>query len=238
MEPTRSKFGLFYILYFVFVYLNLTAVWFYGVSFFRRVTHGDFIVTLLAALAPELKSVAPMPTTEGCIVLANHVNWSDFVIDICLVERGCYVSRNVLWYIFFPGSWIRAKLFGDCVFFKRGKTSSKGPLYEQVEDKVREGRAVIVYAEGTRNPQRKKLPLKLGLVKLAYEKNLDVVISMTADKADIFDEHRFVVTFHVPIVNKKSDVLKPKDFHDLTAFVDTVQREWDRLWADLFGGSS
>ena len=179
-----------------------------------------------------------MPTNQGCLVLANHVNWSDFVIDICLVERGVYVSRNVLWYIFFPGSWIRAFLYRDCIFFKRGRSASKAPLYKAVEDYVSANRAVIVYAEGTRNPTRKKLPLKMGLVKLAYEKQFPVFVSMTADKADIFDEHRFIVTFGVPIINKKSPLIHPRDYIDLTSFVDAVQRHWDRIWDDLFPNSN
>ena len=61
-----------------------------------------------------------------------------------------------------------------------------------MERSVSEKRAVIVYVEGTRNPSRKKIPLKMGLVKLAYEKNIPLFVSMTSDKCDIFDEHRFV----------------------------------------------
>jgi len=198
--------------------------------------HKNFLDSLLVWLNPDIKEVAPMPTDRGCLALCNHVNWSDFVIDICLVENGVYVSRNLLKFIFFPGSILRQLLFGDCIFFQRGGKSahSKSHLYKQVEEKcLNENRCIIVYVEGTRNPKKQKLPLKVGLLKLAYEKKIPVFVSMTTDKTSIFDETNFIVTFRVPIINKKSPIIDPLQFSDLSSFLAQVQSHWDSLWSQL-----
>jgi len=97
MAQYTSSFGLVFILYFVFVYLQVTALtflvrwclWKCGLS--ARPTHREFVEALLRALRPVIKECPPMPTEEGCLVLANHVNWSDFVIDICLVRQRFFV---------------------------------------------------------------------------------------------------------------------------------------------------
>ncbi|KAJ8605826.1 hypothetical protein CTAYLR_000596 [Chrysophaeum taylorii] len=231
--------GVLYIFYLVGVGLNLTACWFLVKTIVAVVLgrpkpkHSEFTEALLSFLSPKVLEVETAPTNDGCIVLANHVNWSDFVIDICLVPRGVYVSRNVLKFLFFPGSIFRDLLFGDCIFFKRGNKESKPQLYKQVVDKVNEGRSVIVYPEGTRNPSRKKMNLKLGLVKLAFKVGAPVYVSMTSNKETICDEHRKLVTIGVEIRNKKSNLIKPGDYDGLDDFIAEVQREWDRLWDDI-----
>lgn len=231
--------GIAYLVYLVGFGLNLTATWFFVKTLWLRLrgkrgpTHQDFVEELMKFLGPEILEISPAPTEEGCMVLTNHVNWSDFVIDICLVPKGVYVSRNILKYLFFPGSIFRDWLYGDVVFFKRGWQASKARLYRDVAEKVAEGRSVIVYPEGTRNPRAEQLPLKLGLVKLAYERKLPVYVSMTSGKADICDEHRKVVTLGAPIRNRKSRLLAPTDFDTFQAFVAGVQLEWDKLWQEL-----
>lgn len=231
-------FGLMYIMYLVFIGLNWTAMWYIVKRMFGwKESHRAFVESLLEYLDPEILEVAKGPE-EGCMVLANHVNWSDFVIDICLVPRGVYVSRNVLKFLFFPGSLCRDYLYGDVVFFKRGWKDSKAQLYADVEGKVKEGRSVIVYPEGTRNPKAEKLPLKLGLIKLAYEKNIPVYVSMTSGKPDILDEHRKLVTLGQKIRNRKTDILHPRDYDNFDSFVKAIQVDWDTLWNDLISTNS
>lgn len=240
MRRYEGGWGVLYLVYLVVIGLHGTTMWYFLNYIVRRLvlrqagpSHDNFVRSLLHFLGPVIAEVSPAPSESGCMVLANHVNWSDFVIDICLIPRGVYVSRNILKFLFFPGSIIRGIMFGDVVYFKRGWHTSKTRLYADVAAKISEGRSVIVYPEGTRNPKAHKLPLKLGLVKLAYERHIPIYVSMTSNKADICDENRKLVVLGVVIRNRKSNLVVPTDYDSFDAFVAAVQREWDALWHAL-----
>jgi len=244
MRPAIRRYsglrGLSYVLYLVWFGLEWTTLWFWGeriVSWvFRgrsRPSHEAYLKALMSYVDPRLVEIGRAPTEDGCIVLANHVNWSDFVIDMTLVPRPCLVSRNVLWYVFFPASMLRQLLFDDVIYFKRGTATARPQLYASVEAKVRQGRQVVIYPEGTRNPTAKRLPLKLGLVKLAYDRRIPVYVSMTHDKSEILDEHKKLVTLGMVVRNRKSNLVSPVDFDTLDQFLAAVQQEWDRLWDQL-----
>ena len=235
-----------FLVYLLLVGLNLSAVGF----LFRKLgslvglcaapTHTEFIERLMSCIRPVIgaRGVAPRPVDEdgklrGCVVLCNHVNWSDFVLDIAFVPDGVYVSRNVLKLVFFPGSLIRSWLFGDMIYFSRGKKDAKRPLYDAVAAKCAEGRSVIVYAEGTRNPTGEKMPLRVGLIKLAYDRGIPLYVSMVSNKYAIVDEKAFKVTLGETIENKMSKLVRPEDFADLQAFLAAAQAEWDAVWAAL-----
>lgn len=111
--------GLF-IAYLLSVGLNLSCLWFAlkkVLSLFKLCaapTHSEFTSTLMSCLKPEIleRGTPPNPmgkdgNVEGCIVLCNHVNWSDFVLDIVFLPKGVYVSRQILKLVFFPGSFLR-----------------------------------------------------------------------------------------------------------------------------------
>mmetsp|Transcript_26338 Transcript_26338/g.88534 ORF Transcript_26338/g.88534 Transcript_26338/m.88534 type:complete len:264 (-) Transcript_26338:198-989(-) len=254
MKHYKGVMGALYTVYLLVVGLNLTCVWFavkkvLATVFPGRVsipTHRDFLTLLMGYLAPVVEILGEQPSLvdsagkqRGFLVLCNHVNWSDFVLDIVFVDKGVYVSRSILKLVFFPGSLLRSWLYDDMIYFKRGgkseaaKKASNAYLYEQVVKKCDEGRSVIVYAEGTRNPEGKRMPLRVGLIKLAYERKIPVYVSMLSNKPLCFDERRGMVTTGVPVKNKKSRVLEPTAFPDLPAFIDACQKEWDALWFEL-----
>lgn len=249
MGAKRSYSGLragLFIVYLLVVGLNLQALWFavrkvaslVGVG--SAPTHMEWIESLMSCIAPviEERGTPPRPTKadgtpRGCVVLCNHVNWSDFVLDIAFVPDGVYVSRNVLKLVFFPGSLIRSWLFGDMIYFSRGKKDAKQPLYDAVAAKCEEGRSVIVYAEGTRNNTGEKMPLRVGLIKLAYDRKIPLYVSMVSNKYGIVDEKRLRVTLGERVQNKMSNLVRPEDFPDLAAFLAAAQAEWDTVWAAL-----
>ena len=236
---------------FIFCYLlplglNLSAIGFAlktllsYVGLCARPTHRDFTEALMSYIRPVIleRGAPPTPknadgTPRGCVVLCNHVNWSDFVLDITFLPDGVYVSRNVLKLVFFPGSLIRSWLFGDMIYFSRGKKDAKRPLYDAVAAKCAEGRSVIVYAEGTRNPTGEKMPLRVGLIKLAYDRGIPLYVSMVSNKYAIVDEKAFKVTLGETIENKMSKLVRPEDFADLQAFLAAAQAEWDAVWDAL-----
>jgi len=235
--------GAFWILGLVGWGLNVTAVW-YGLrtvaswtGVCRAPTHMEFIESLLSFMQPVVASRMPPPNPkradgayEGCIVLCNHVNWADFVLDIAFLPRGVYVSRNLLKLVFFPGSLIRDWLFSDMVYFKRGSKDAKKPLYDAVARKCAEGRSVIVYAEGTRNDKQTKKPLKVGLIKLAYDRGIPLYVSMVSNKGGLVDEKHLRVTFGATVRHVVSGLVLPKDHETLESFVAASQGAWDEVW--------
>ena len=197
-------------------------------------TQMEFLQALMAFLQPVIVERGKPPSDEGCIVLCNHVNWADFVLDIVFLPRGVFVSRNALYVVFWPASFLRDWMFSDMIFFKRSKTvnsKAKQDLYDRVAQKCQDGRHVIVYAEGTRNNTGVQKPLKVGLIKLAYERNIPLYVSMVANKEAIVDEKRLSVTFGAEVRNAMSGLVKPGDHADFASFLQAAQGAWDGVWA-------
>jgi len=199
----------------------------------KKPTHMDFLQALMAFLQPVIVERGKPPSEEGCIVLCNHVNWADFVLDIVFLPRGVFVSRNALYIVFWPASFLRDWMFSDMIFFKRSKhvdSKAKQELYDRVADKCKGGRHVIVYAEGTRNNTGVQKPLKVGLIKLAYERKIPLYVSMVANKEAIVDEKRLSVTFGAEVRNAMSGLVKPGDHADFPSFLKAAQGAWDEVW--------
>ena len=199
----------------------------------NKPTHMDFLQALMAFLQPVIVERGKPPSDEGCIVLCNHVNWADFVLDIVFLPRGVFVSRNALYIVFWPASFLRDWMFSDMIFFKRSKhvdSKAKQDLYDRVAGKCKDGRHVIVYAEGTRNNTGQKKPLKVGLIKLAYERDIPLYVSMVANKEAIVDEKRLSVTFGAEVRNAMSDLVRPGDHADFPSFLSAAQGAWDEVW--------
>ena len=200
----------------------------------NKPTHMDFLQALMAFLQPVIVERGTPPSDEGCIVLCNHVNWADFVLDIVFLPRGVFVSRNALYIVFWPASFLRDWMFSDMIFFKRSKhvdSKAKQDLYDRVAGKCKDGRHVIVYAEGTRNNTGIQKPLKVGLIKLAYERDIPLYVSMVANKEAIVDEKRLSVTFGAEVRNTMSGLVKPGDHADFPSFLSAAQGAWDGVWA-------
>ena len=101
--------GLF-IAYLLSVGLNLSCLWFAlkkVLSLFKLCaapTHSEFTSTLMSCLKPEIleRGTPPNPmgkdgNVEGCIVLCNHVNWSDFVFGCGRQSAECVrLCRRIL----------------------------------------------------------------------------------------------------------------------------------------------
>ena len=89
---------------------------------------------------------------------------------------------------------------------------------------------MIVYAEGTRNNTGERMPLRVGLIKLAYDRRIPLYVSMVSNKYDIVDEKRLRVTIGAKVRNVMSDLVRPEDHADLTSFIDAAQGQWDAVW--------
>ena len=92
---------------------------------------------------------------------------------------------------------------------------------------------MIVYAEGTRNNTGERRPLKVGLIKLAYDRGIPLYVSMVSNKYGIVDEKRLKVTLGARVRNKMSGLVRPEDFDGLDAFLDAAQAAWDATWDRL-----
>ena len=97
--------------------------------------------------------------------------------------------------------WLEAGISVICP----SKVVASGPIarYDAVAAKCAEGRSGIVYAEGTRNPTGEKMPLRVGLIKLAYDRRIPLYVSMVSNKYDIVDEKRLRVTIGADPATRK-----------------------------------
>lgn len=161
--------------------------------------------------------------------MCNHVSFSDFVIDPLFLEDPVLVSRAKAWYAFLPAA-IGISLLDVAMFFQRYRKGDRQRLYDGVVARWEAGRTIIVYPEGRRNPAGKRLPLKVGLIKLAYERGIPVMVSLTSNKESVFSERALRASFGVAVHNYQSPIVEPRRCKDLAAFIEAVQRQWDGVW--------
>lgn len=152
-------------------------------AIFRWVSHFG---TNMANPAWRLHVLNKFPETKHNrrIVMMNHLSNADpFVtLEALLPHDGSWVSKDVLFRVPF-GGWAMHNGGDLCVKFKNKRAGfetvkgSVGPMMEEARQKVRRGRIINIFPEGTRNPSPEGplQPFRLGFFKLAVEEGLIIV---------------------------------------------------------------
>ncbi len=118
-----------------------------------------FWLKLTCGLSYEIEGLDNIPKT-GFIVMSNHSStWETFVLQSFLPPLVWVVKRELLFVPFF-GWGLRAM---NAIALKRGTgREAIKQLIEEGSARMKEGRTVMIFPEGTRVPPGEKRPYKAG----------------------------------------------------------------------------
>ncbi|KAL3151196.1 hypothetical protein ABBQ38_013045 [Trebouxia sp. C0009 RCD-2024] len=85
-----------------------------------------------------------------------------------------------------------------------------------------------------RSTKRQSLPLKRGMLHLAYDRKYPVQIVMSANKESVMSEKAMRVGFGQTVVVGYSDPIHSSQFPTFDNFASKVQKEWDYEWQRLY----
>ncbi len=115
--------------------------------------------------------VENIPQTGGVIIASNHISYYDPpILGCCIAREVHYLAK---WELF------KNKLFGSIL-----KSVNAIPIKRKVIDRqaliqslevLKQGKALLVFPEGTRDLRARLLPPKLGVGKLALEAGVAIV---------------------------------------------------------------
>ena len=169
------------------------------------------------------------PKRPAHLALCNHVSLCDMFVDALTIdpERTFYVARYGT--IVLP-MVAAMKLCEGAYLFRRGGGDRKAMYEELYYQWYKRDRIAIVYPEGTRNPTLRRLPLKFGMLKFAYDYDIPVVVYMSSGKEQVMNERKFFVTNQpTRVVTLASETIRKADEEPLVVYVKRIQRVWDEL---------
>jgi 1-acyl-sn-glycerol-3-phosphate acyltransferase len=115
------------------------------------------------------RSVGSAPT-GGALVVANHLSWLDIVVLAAEVDCGFVAKQEVAaWPIV---GWLAPRC--GVVFIDRTRRRDLLRSIPVLEARLREGRAVVLFAEGTTTDGRALRPFKSALVEAAVRAGVPV----------------------------------------------------------------
>src|ERR687889_2319858 len=111
-------------------------------------------------------------TGEPRIFVCNHVSWYDVLALVAYLPRYSFVAKAELFKvpIFGPG----ARAVGT-IPIERENRKAAFQSYEEAARRIRDGRSVVVYPEGTRGPSYALRPFKKGPFVLAIAAGVPVI---------------------------------------------------------------
>ncbi|WP_396207217.1 lysophospholipid acyltransferase family protein [Gemmatimonas sp.] len=115
------------------------------------------------------RTVGAAPT-GGALVVANHLSWLDIVVLAADVECAFVAKQEVAaWPIV---GWLAARC--GVVFIDRTRRRDLLRAIPVLESRLREGRVVVLFAEGTTTDGRALRPFKSALVEAAVRAGVQV----------------------------------------------------------------
>ena len=204
----------------------------YGPSF--SFTWSKFMTEFVMGVQLKLVGNRGLHKDGKCVYLCNHRAWADFFIDMYLTEgRGFILSRYLVVYVF-PLFAVPAMAVGAVFAFKRNKPGAHEELNKQLDqhrETYSDYTGIVVYPEGTRNIKPRALPLKRGLIKYTWSRQLDVQIIIAADKEHVLSQKRGSASYGVTVPVGYSPVIEAKKYvNDFEGFFAEIMKSWDEQW--------
>ena len=141
----------------------------------------------------------------------------------------------------FPLFAVPAMSYGAVFAFKRNKPGQHDALNRQLDEHFKtytDFSGFVLYPEGTRNIKPHALPLRRGMLKYTWQRQLDVQVIMSADKEHVLSQKRASASWGVEVPVGYSEVISSKSFAgDFEGFLKEVQRVWDAEWERVYGAA-
>lgn len=156
--------------------------------------------------------------SKGHMIFSNHVNELDFPYD-CLVINKPYLANQVIKKTMIAYWWMRA--MGSQVF----ETTKAATIAVSVRNVLKglDTTSFIVYPEGHNSYREEIQPLQKGMIKLAWENKIPVVIVLKSGLTGYQTlEKGFVVAY------KQAGVYDPTQYSSWEEFKDFIFETMDR----------
>ena len=115
---------------------------------------------------------ARMRTGEPRVFVANHVSWYDVLALVAFLPRYSFVAKAEIFKVPFFGGAARAV---GTIPIERENRKAAFQSYEEAAQRIRDGRSVVVYPEGTRGDSYALRPFKKGPFVLAVAAGVPIV---------------------------------------------------------------
>lgn len=113
-----------------------------------------------------------LPDGTPRVYIANHVSWFDIPAALDALPHYGFVAKRELENVPLFGSAARA---AGVIYIDRENRKAAFSAYDDAAQKIREGRSVLVYAEGTRGDSYALRPFKKGPFVLAIGSGAPIV---------------------------------------------------------------
>jgi 1-acyl-sn-glycerol-3-phosphate acyltransferase len=148
--------------------LQQLFVWFWPKMARRFPMHYHRLV--LKVLGVRLK-IEGKPAKQGpALIVSNHVSWLDIVILSALAPVSFVAKREVNGWPFF-GSLARLQ---RTVFVDRDRRHRTGDARDEMQERLKSGDILVLFAEGTSSDGAKVLPFKSSFFAAADHDGIDV----------------------------------------------------------------
>lgn len=178
----------------------------------------------------KLEGSVPVTRDRSVILLGNHRNIADFFIHDIVTENTCnYLSRALVGFVF-PFIGFFSYIENRAWYFVRGnKTATIDKFYEWLDSKFKstdlKRQHLIVYPEGHRNLKKEPLPLKFGMIRYAYLRQMPIQMFMCTGYDQTLDEKSLTAEFGESVV--KYCIYKPiypADYPDEKTFFKEIEQ--------------
>ncbi len=144
---------------------------------------------LLRAAVPILTSIKVegqqyVPRTGPCLIVSNHISIADPPILLGYIPRQAHFMTKAEAFEQWPLSWILPP--GEPIKVHRGKADRQA--LRQAETYLKNGEAVVIYAEGTRSRSGEAQEARAGVVFLAQRTGAPIVPVGIAGSERIFSK--------------------------------------------------
>jgi len=166
---------------------------------------GFWCRVVLKAIGTELtiEGVERIPLDGPVVFYPNHQGDLDILLAVAVIPRQIgFIAKKQAAYLPFLNLWMLAM---GCVFIDRGNISQGIKAIAKGTERVRDGRAMCVFPEGTRSRGHQLLPFRNGTFRLAIRAEAAIVPVTIDGSFKVWEEYHRIrpaavrVVIHQPI---------------------------------------
>lgn len=166
-------------------------------------------------------------------ILCNHRSYADFFIDSLAIGHCSHLSRFAVIFAL-PCSALYGFLTGRVLYFRRDKKDRQS-LAKKIANHFKfRDLPLVVYPEGHRNLADQSLPLKIGALKIAYEKHYVIQCILSSNKEHVLSEKSFKAGLGISSYITRSVAIDPKKYSNFESFLEEVKSQWYNSWSRLY----